>query len=306
MIKVSVCIITYNQEQYLAQAIEGVLMQETSHPYEIIIGEDCSTDNTRKICREYEKKYPGIIRIIYQPTNQGLILNFVSTIQASTGEYVALCDGDDYWIDPLKLEKQISHLDLNRDIGLVYTNKKILQNRDEHDGNSADNKTEIEDLLMNCFISSPTVLFRKALAEPFLMEMVQLSSVRDWKMQDYPLWLHIAGRSKIAYLDEYTAMYRMLSNTLCRPQDTRAAYDFDRSIIDVRHYFYTLFSKSTIFPRNFKNQFYEMIFHARKRMIIDYGWMARKEILNLFRISPIAYCYIIINKVKRIRVKHGS
>lgn len=110
---VSICCITYNHENYIRDAIEGFLMQETDFPFEIIIHDDASTDATADIIREYERKYPDIIKPIYQTENQYSKGEKVTlfTLKAARGKYIALCEGDDYWIDPLKLQKQINEME---------------------------------------------------------------------------------------------------------------------------------------------------------------------------------------------------
>jgi glycosyltransferase involved in cell wall biosynthesis len=124
---VSVCMITYNHEKFIAEAIDGVLMQKTDFPIELIIGEDCSTDNTRQICIEYKDKYPQIIRLILPEKNLGMMPNFTNTLQACTGKYIALCEGDDYWTDPYKLQKQVDFMEAEEDISMCFHNTKILK-----------------------------------------------------------------------------------------------------------------------------------------------------------------------------------
>ncbi|WP_298741187.1 glycosyltransferase [uncultured Chitinophaga sp.] len=117
---VSITCITYNHEKYIAQAIEGFLMQETSFPYEIIIGEDCSTDNTRKVIGEYVKQYPGLITLITSDENVGARKNGIRVRNAARGKYIAICEGDDYWTDPHKLQKQVDFLEAHPDYVLCY------------------------------------------------------------------------------------------------------------------------------------------------------------------------------------------
>ncbi|MRS04686.1 glycosyltransferase, partial [bacterium] len=117
---VSVCMITYNHGPYIRQAIEGILKQKCSFPFEIIIGEDCSSDNTAEICREYASEYQ-IIKLLPSGTNLGMLPNFFRTIDACSGKYIAFCEGDDYWTDPGKLGKQADFLEMNPDFGMVCT-----------------------------------------------------------------------------------------------------------------------------------------------------------------------------------------
>jgi len=110
---VSVATIAYNVERFLAQCIESVLNQRTSFRVELVIGEDCSTDNTRAIALEYQKKYPGIIRVLTHEKNLGLTPNSIATQNACRGKYIALLDGDDYWTDAGKLQRQAEFLEKN-------------------------------------------------------------------------------------------------------------------------------------------------------------------------------------------------
>ena len=109
---VSVHMITYNHEPYIRQAIEGVMMQKTNFEFELVIGEDCSQDKTREICFEYQKKYPDKIRVLWWHENLQKVShpaggNGRRTTAHCRGEFIAFCEGDDYWIDPLKLQKQV-------------------------------------------------------------------------------------------------------------------------------------------------------------------------------------------------------
>ena len=124
--KVSVCIITYNHARFIGQALESALMQKTNFDYEIVIGEDCSTDNTGLICKKYAEMYPDKIRLLQNDKNLGVIENFKRTLYACKGEYVALLEGDDYWTDELKLQKQVDFLESNRDYAIVFHNAEIL------------------------------------------------------------------------------------------------------------------------------------------------------------------------------------
>ena len=116
----SIVCITYNHEKYIEEALDSMLMQETNFPFEIIIGEDCSPDNTKNILIEYQKKYPKIIKPIIREKNIGALKNEEECILVSKGKYIAYLEGDDFWVDKLKLQKQVDFLENNSDYGLVH------------------------------------------------------------------------------------------------------------------------------------------------------------------------------------------
>ncbi len=110
---VSICCATYNHEKYLAQALESFLMQKVSFPVEIVIGDDCSTDSTPQIVRDYAERFPELVRVITSESNVGVSQNAFRIRAAAKGKYIALCEGDDYWTDPYKLQKQVDFLEKN-------------------------------------------------------------------------------------------------------------------------------------------------------------------------------------------------
>jgi len=124
---VSVIMTTYNHEVFIAQAIEGVLMQETDFPIELVIGEDCSTDRTLEIVFKYQKNYPDLIRVINSKKNVGAIKNGARTRKLLRGKYVAFCEGDDYWNDHLKLKKQVNLLERNPDCSGCFTDCFVIK-----------------------------------------------------------------------------------------------------------------------------------------------------------------------------------
>lgn len=204
---VSVFMLTYNQEEFITQAIEGVLMQDTSFTYELVIGEDFSTDNTRNICLKYAEKYPDKIKLLLNERNMGLGANYVRTYSECTGKYVAICDGDDYWIDPLKLQKQVDFLNENPNYKIIYTNKYDLYPTKEIRGPKKDKRpltTEFDDLVKGNYIASVTVLFKKEPLTPKMEEWIPLFPYGDW-----PTYLLVLRRGgKIYFLDRPTAVYR--------------------------------------------------------------------------------------------------
>jgi len=204
---VSIFMLTYNQEEFIAQAIEGVLAQNTDFKYQLVIGEDCSTDGTPEICLNYAEKYPDKIKLLLNDKNIGLIANYVKTYKACTGKYVAICDGDDYWIDPLKLQKQVGFLEGNTEYKIIYThNKNLLPTGElgEREKDAQNLTTSFKKLVLKNYIPSVTVLFKKE-ALPESME----NWLSKYPFGDWPTYLFILRNGgKIYFLNEVTAIYR--------------------------------------------------------------------------------------------------
>lgn len=124
---VSVIMLTYNHEKFIVQAIEGVLMQQTSFPVTLYLADDASIDNTSAICSEYALKFPDKIVHLLNENNKGSRLNYINALKRCSSKYIANCEGDDYWTDPNKLQKQVNFLEANPDYSICWTRYKILK-----------------------------------------------------------------------------------------------------------------------------------------------------------------------------------
>src|SRR3989442_14564986 len=125
--KLSVCLITYNHERFITQALESALAQKTNFEFEIVVGEDCSADHTRQILVEYQQRYPNTIRWMLPGKNLGPNRNFARTLQAWRGQYIALLEGDDYWIFPRKLQEQGNFLDWHAECAIYFHALRVFQ-----------------------------------------------------------------------------------------------------------------------------------------------------------------------------------
>src|SRR5690554_4195573 len=126
---VSICCITYNHSPFIRQCLEGFVKQETKFEFEVLIHDDASTDDTAEIIKEYERQFPGIIKPIYQKENQyskGIKGSKVFNFPRAQGKYIAFCEGDDYWTDPLKLQKQVDILEKNKHLSGSYHKVEIV------------------------------------------------------------------------------------------------------------------------------------------------------------------------------------
>lgn len=202
----SICMITYNHENYILQAIESVLKQRTTFRFELVIGEDCSTDKTRTICEAYQARFPEVIKLLPTDKNLGLLPNFIRTFKHCTGKYTAILSGDDFWIDEDKLQKQIEFLVENTEYAVCFSNYRI---KDEFNGKEVnkinDSTINIADLILKNTFCAATNVFISKFFRP----------IPSWFMtmpfEDWPLYLYILHKSqKKAYcLQDITTVYRI-------------------------------------------------------------------------------------------------
>jgi glycosyltransferase involved in cell wall biosynthesis len=240
-IAVSIWCTAYNHEPFIRQCLDGFVIQQTNFQFEVIINEDASTDNTANIIREYEKKYPNIIKPIYQEENQysQKQINMLATFFSprARGKYMAICEGDDCWTDPLKLQKQVDFLENNPDYGLVHTNYMVVDecNNTLHKYSRTWPSGEVFHLILNSSysIATATVLFRTRLYKEFKQEFEGL----NFKMSDVPMWLVFSHASKFKYLEDITANYRMLKNSASHSEDIDKSFLFREHAMLIREHF---------------------------------------------------------------------
>ncbi|WDV07466.1 glycosyltransferase family 2 protein [Lysinibacillus irui] len=210
---VSIICITYNHELYIAKAIDGFLTQETNFEFEIIIGEDASTDYTRMIINKYKKLYPDKIKIITSKSNVGIQKNYMRSIKAATGKYLAFCEGDDYWIDPLKLQKQVDFLEKNRDYVFCGHNvyikdvltDKFLEAGYEKIVSSKEGSVVKDELLTGVPFQTASYMIRNDV----LMNVEFESFFMEFNIADYPLGLYLLNKGNIYRFSEQMSVYNV-------------------------------------------------------------------------------------------------
>lgn len=220
---VSVIMVTYNHADYLAEAIESVLTQETCFPCELLIGDDASNDSTKDIALQYAERYPERIRVFVGRANVGQHRNYARLVAASRGEFIAYCDGDDFWSDADKLQHQVDHLRANPRVGAVHTDFDTIRRingawrRSRRslarwaNGRAVPAGSIFERLLAGNFIQTCTICMRAELVREF-MTSGQLKP--EYSVNDWPLFLHIAAQSEIDFLPQSTAVYRKAAGSL--------------------------------------------------------------------------------------------
>jgi glycosyltransferase involved in cell wall biosynthesis len=226
--KVSVAMAAYNQESFIAQAVESVLMQRTNFAYELIIGEDCSTDDTRRIVLRYQQQHPDKIRVLLQPGNTQGLRNFEDIYGACRGEYVAELEGDDYWTDPLKLQLQVDLLDAQPAAfvcgarAYVWTDGADAPSRitPDEDGALLSTWGARELFEGKWWFRTCTKVFRRQ-----LLQSIPPRFHRDWAAT---MWLIAnTGFAPVCFLDRVVGVYRQHSGGVwsTAPQHSRVASD---------------------------------------------------------------------------------
>lgn len=206
---VSIRTSTYNHGPYIKQCIEGVLMQKTNFPFEYIIGEDFSTDETREIVFEYARKFPNVIRVITADYNVGSKANGRRCINACRGKYMAICEGDDYWVDPLKLQKQVDFLEKNPEYSMCFHNALVhWENNKFPDVTFAcleDRDYTGEEIYCNWIVPTASVVFRKECLGGVYKERVKNPSIL---YGDIILFLSLIEKGKVHAFPEIMSVYR--------------------------------------------------------------------------------------------------
>lgn len=262
---VSVKMITYNHAPYIVQAIEGVLMQKTNFPFDLVIGEDCSTDGTREIVFDYAKRHPEIIRVVTSDENVGARKNSLRTNEAFRGKYIAWCEGDDYWCREDKLQMQVDYLESHPEYGLVhseidvyYEHNQTLVSKYQKKQNVVNNK-EFNDLfyeilvnnylLQTCSVCVRTNLFLEVLEnEPLVFK------TNRFLLGDKALWLELSKISKFHYINETLAIYRKheggVSFNVHEP-----SIQFELSVFDLITYYIDKYNYKDKVPNSFLDKY---------------------------------------------------
>ncbi len=246
---VSVFMMAYNHEPFIKESIESILCQKTDFDFEIVIGEDCSTDGTREKIKALAGLYPGKFRLLLHERNIGPHANQMAVFRECNGDFVAFCEGDDYWTDPLKLQKQTDYLRSYPEAGMVCTNyKRFYQQTGKFRENCFSQKqygtmiTFGDYLLDMSSISTATVLIRGDILRKYLAEIPE-EVINGFVVGDTPLWLYAAARSGIAVMEGETAVYRILNDSACHFKSHDDHYRFVLRGFEMADYFLQRYGK---------------------------------------------------------------
>ncbi len=206
---VSICCLSYNHQTFLRECLAGFMMQKTNFAFEVLIHDDASTDKSADIIREYELKYPDIIKPIYQTENQyskGVGISITYQFPRAKGKYIAMCEGDDYWTDPLKLQKQVDFLEANEEYSMCFHPVKIWKEGElieDYITREVPETTTIFDLAEGNYIHTPSAVFRKN------QEVIEDFTNMNAAVGDYVLHMLNARYGMIKKLPNFMAVYRV-------------------------------------------------------------------------------------------------
>lgn len=284
---VTVFVVTYNHENYIRKCLDGILSQETDFEYEIILGEDQSTDSTRDICLSYAKDHPDKIRLFLNSRENNISIggnptgrfNFIYCAQQSKGEYITICEGDDYWIDPLKLQKQVALLKDNPKASCCFTDVEVVFETDKSDHSylhMADYPNRIDlDQYLEFYYPIPhvTKMWRSS-GQPDYSTKCWQTFIHEVMYFDNALHMYHIISGEAIFLRDKTAAYRVQQNSVTR----RAAADNRWHIKEIllSHYYFM-----DIAPIEYQDKFSAIrMFHFEKLM--DHS-IANKKVLRLFK-----------------------
>lgn len=308
-ILVSIQCLVYNHESYLRQCLDGFVMQKTNFKFEAIVHDDCSTDGSAAIIREYAEKYPDIIKPIYETENQyskhdGSLDRIMNS--ACKGKYIALCEGDDYWTDPLKLQKQYDVLENSHNVILVYTNYNVVDDKNNYlilafweknkeRSHSGDN---FPDLVKGNYIMTLTTMFRRELLTNSLLKKCK-------NTMDLNYFRAASTMGDYSYIPEVTASYRR--NPTGMTMSNHSIIDRNAKQINLfyNHFYLKSFYKKYKLCTRLKIKYF---------MIVDAFSLRYDKPFNIYKyycgldktmflFCPIALLYYIYKRIHKILIK---
>lgn len=234
--KLSTVVLTYNQEHSVRQTLDSILSQQHPYSMEIVIADDASTDHTPHIISEYASKYPEIVKPVLRQHNLGLIRNYFDAISRCTGEYIAVCAGDDYWL-PGKIATQITYMDSHPDCAFTYGNA-LVKNQSSHRDNDiikGMNDNSFSEFMTANPIAAVTTCFRKAIMTKYINAVKPVE--KNWLMEDFPFILWVSLYHSIDWIDQNFAVYRIQEESLSRSHNLDRQFSFQKNDYLIREFF---------------------------------------------------------------------
>lgn len=307
--RVSVFMMAYNHEKFIGQAIESILMQNVDFEFDIVIGEDCSTDKTREIIVHYAQQHPDKIKLILHDKNVGAVANQVAIFNACSGKYIAFCEGDDYWIDPNKLQSQVDFMESHSDYVLIHSNILFVNNQGVEVSKlrsflvsvlKAKKSGRITKQLVKAnYIVTATVLM---LADALFEAERRIVGYNDQIMNmDYAMFIELSALGKIHYQNTKTSAYRILTDSASHSSNLNARLRFIDTTINISRFYNSKFGIG-IDPRYFDRiQLSAQLREYANRKLFSLFRSSffngiKSDPFNIFRVKN--YIYLIITHIR--------
>ena len=262
--KISVAVITYNQHETIGQTLDSILAQKGDFDLELVIGEDCSPDNTLAICQDYALRYPDVVKLLPNTHNLGIMTNFARVMRACTGDYIGICAGDDYWCDEQKLQKQLNYFKAHKDVGVVSTSGyRYFVLRDEmvlgihpllpiEDGDikkfyfSKDYRGGVYAMPLSLLIKCD------------LMQYVDFDEFinRGFPVEDYPMQAVLSQHCKWGHINDLCVVYRVYKESATFISFDHPKYlQYYKGLANIRRYLNELFPDNVCFDENWLKEY---------------------------------------------------
>lgn len=281
--KLSVFVVTYNQEHYIRQCLESIVMQMMNFDYEVIIGDDCSTDGTGAICDEFAAKYPQI-HVYHHPKNLGLLQNWEFVMNKCKGEYIALIEGDDYWIDENKLQRQVDWLDTHPEYTLTFTRAEIQYEERATPGaekdlpNLEEREYSVKEICKSFVVLSSSTVIRNVLQPVHYSDQLLYA--------DTYTFIELCKRGKAYCLGVPTVKYRIHKSNLSGNGD----FDFHMHSYNQSVYFNRIYPElRSVYERRLGEALQHLLYDKNRSLKYRLIWMKRhpKDIFSRFMLTTI-------------------
>jgi len=254
--KISVGVITYNQEATIRQTLDSILAQKGNFDLEIVVGEDCSPDGTYAICAEYAERYPDVVKLLPNTKNLGIMANFARVMKACTGDYVGICAGDDYWCDEQKLQKQHEYFQAHPEVGVVSTSGyRHFVLRDEmvpgiHPFNPIEDGNIKKFYFSKNYRGGVYAMPLSLLIKRELLQYVDFDEFvkRGFPVEDYPMQAILSQHCKWGHIDDLCVVYRVYKESATFISLDHPKYlQYHRGLANIRRYLNELFPNDVCF-----------------------------------------------------------
>ncbi len=328
---ISVIVLTYNQEDTIARTLDSILCQQCHLPIEIVIGEDCSTDHTRKICQQYAQEHPDQIRLFCNEQNKGIITNYFDCLLACRGELIADCAGDDFWVDNQKLEKASRLMEADDSITIVHTawckyyeQTKTIETAPTTPFTAplTDGKEMLEAILTQTNIPVVhlcTSLYRAETIRNAYYQHSKYFKDTDWGCEDLQTVFFLAKEGRVAYLPDITLYYSQGDHNFSAPKDEKKLFNFYKNVTHLSYCLSKEYGIETSRTKTFfSHRAYALLMHAfracdkplrQEALAYQKKWEAQRSlsflIIQLLTTNNISWKGLLMVRSLFVRMKQA-